>query len=576
MSVNKLKAQSYFFLILICISFISSSLHAIEPSTMWFNGSGGTYEDLSQSIVCDKNGNSYVVGYFRSSEFTIGNITLKHTYSGDAHFFIAKYDKDGNVLWAKTTAKDEFVYGLCAALDSEDNIIVGGHFSGYTATFGTTVLSNSNAYTYGKMYLAKYDKDGNVLWAKTPSASSYSCSVIGVATDKTDNIYLTGHFQDGLFTFANKSIANATPGYQDVFLYKLTSVGTGVWAKMMGGTNHDVGIALAVDQKSNIFITGSFKSSVMNAGSTLLSNSSSNGTQDMFVAKFDEAGLLKWTKKSGGLDNEDGTSIAVDTLGNAYVGGNYKSSNATFGLYNVSKASSTNNCLYLSKYDANGDVVWVKTTTDNANNSSINGIFVDKNSNIYTTGYYQSSVLNLDNLTLINSVQNAQEMFVARYDSLGAAKWARSVIGFGNDYGKSITGDNKGNLFFTGMFAGNYINSDGLFIINNSIGNNDIATFRLYDPLSIEVFTDNQSLMHNSKIKYYPNPFRNFVNIEIEQDLTNVELQVFNNLGQNVNVNYSKRNNQLEINTTQFVKGMYCFKIVENDKVIDSKLLIAE
>jgi hypothetical protein len=576
MSVKKLKAQSSLLLILIFNLFAFNSLRAIEPSTMWFNGAGGTYDDLSQSIVCDKNGNSYVVGYFRSSEFTIGSITLKHTYSGDAHFFIAKYDKDGNVLWAKTTAKDEFVYGLCAALDTEDNIIVGGHFSGYTATFGTTVLINSNAYTYGKMYLAKYDKDGNVLWAKTPSASSYSCSVIGVATDKTDNIYLTGHFQDGLFTFANKSIANATPGYQDVFLYKLTSSGTGVWAKMMGGTNHDLGNALAVDKNDNIFIAGSFKSSVMNAGSILLSNSSSNGTQDMFVAKFDGTGLLKWTKKAGGVDAEDGTSIAVDTLGNAYVGGYYKSTNAVFGLQSVSKVTTSNSCLYLSKYDTNGDVVWVKTTSDNANNSSINGVFVDKSSNIYTTGYYQSSSLNLDNLTLTNSAQNAQEMFVARYDSLGIAKWAKSIIGFGNDYGKSVTGDNIGNLYFTGMFAGNYLSSDGFFNINNSNGTNDISTFRIYDPLSKEVYTNDQNLMHNSKIKYYPNPFRNFVNIEISQSLTDIELQVFNNLGQKVNVNYSKKDNQLEINTTQLVKGMYYFRIVENDKVIDSKLLIAE
>lgn len=576
MLIRKIDAKWHLMSIFCCLMFVSNGLFAVEPTTKWFNGAGGTSDDLSQSIVCDKNGNSYVVGNFRSAEFKLGNITLRHSSSGDAHFFIAKYDSLGNVLWAKTTANDEFVFGLCAAIDSEDNIIVGGHFSGYTATFGTTVLSNSNAYIYGKMYLAKYDKNGNVLWAKTPSVCDYSCSVIGVATDNADNIYLTGHFQDGLFTFADKSIANATPGYQDVFLYKLTSSGSGVWAKMMGGTNHDLGNALAVDKNNNIFITGSFKSSVMNAGSTLLSNSSSNGTQDVFVAKFDAAGLLKWTKKAGGTENEDGTSISIDALGNAYVGGYYKSTYATFGSYNVSKSSAANSCLYLSKIDANGNIIWVKTTSDNTTNSLINDVYVDRNGNVYTTGYYQSSLLNLDNLTLINSAQNLQEMFIARYDSLGTAKWGRSIIGFGNDYGKSVTGDSKGNLFVTGVFAGNYLNSDDLYIINKANGTNDITTFRLYDPQSIEVLTDKQSLISNSKIKYYPNPFHNFVNIEIPQDLTEVEVQVFNNLGQNVSVNYAKKNDQIEINTTQLVKGMYYFRIVEKDKVVDSKVLMAE
>ena len=85
---------------------------------------------------------------------------------------------------------------------------------------------------------------------------------------------------------------------------------------------------MAIDDSSNIYITGSF-SNIFNIGGQSITTS---GLWNMYVAKYDKNGNLKWVQTGTCSGNEQitGKGIGIDGLGNVYVSGNYNATVATF------------------------------------------------------------------------------------------------------------------------------------------------------------------------------------------------------------------------------------------------------
>jgi hypothetical protein len=80
-----------------------------------------------------------------------------------------------------------------------------------------------------------------------------------------------------------------------------------------------------------------------------------------------------------------------------------------------------------------------------------NSIFVDNTGNIYVTGIFYDSVI-FGNITLSSSGIN--DIFIAKYNSLGVIQWAKKAGGVNPDYGQGITVDVNGNVYVTGYFSG--------------------------------------------------------------------------------------------------------------------------
>ncbi len=103
---------------------------------LWAVQGGGYNEDWATGIFTDRNGNSYVSGYFRLSAF-FGTATINN--SGWDDIFTAKLDTNGNWLWAIGAGGADFDkgYGICA--DDAGNAIVSGCFQS-AALFGADSL----------------------------------------------------------------------------------------------------------------------------------------------------------------------------------------------------------------------------------------------------------------------------------------------------------------------------------------------------------------------------------------------------------------------------------------------------
>jgi hypothetical protein len=177
----------------------------------WVAKAGGTDTTKVAGITCDNDGNSYVTGYFIDTA-TFGTTTL---YSqGSYEFFIAKYDANGNFVWARSGggANEDFGQGIC--FDSRRNLLyVTGQFD-YMATFGgIPVTSAGNR----DIFISCYDTSGTIQWIKTGGGVQRDAG-FAVAGDTLGNILATG-FVDVTATFGSYGVTGDS--LADMFVTKL-------------------------------------------------------------------------------------------------------------------------------------------------------------------------------------------------------------------------------------------------------------------------------------------------------------------------------------------------------------------
>jgi len=292
---------------------------------LWAKSFGSLSQDYAQSITCDAIGNIYVAGGFASSSITFGSTTL--TNKGQTDIYVVKYDTNGNVIWAKSAdgTWGDFVYSITN--DATGNVYITGKFFSPSITFGNNTLTNAG---FSDMFIAKYDAIGNVLWAKSANAPLNSTGN-GISTDVAGNVYVTGGFEGSSITFGTITLTNISTS-SDVFIAKYAPNGNEIWAKSFGASSQDYGYSITNDTQGYIYIIGMYNG-VINLGTTTLSNA---GNIDIFIVKYDALGNMLWANSVGGLYNDYGIDITIDTWGNVCTTGNFNSgvigfSSITFG-----------------------------------------------------------------------------------------------------------------------------------------------------------------------------------------------------------------------------------------------------
>jgi hypothetical protein len=104
---------------------------------VWVKQAGGTGSAGGFGLGMDGSGNIYITGTFNHSA-TFGASEPNETTlvsAGSNDIFVAKYDANGGLLWAKQAGGAVPAYGLGIAVDTSGNSYVTGQFYG-TAVFG--------------------------------------------------------------------------------------------------------------------------------------------------------------------------------------------------------------------------------------------------------------------------------------------------------------------------------------------------------------------------------------------------------------------------------------------------------
>jgi hypothetical protein len=267
---------------------------------------------IATSLAVDASSNIYVAGTFGDT-LSFGGHKVGSVFNQNV--FLAKYDSNGNIVWVKQgylPSKYSSGDANSVALDNFGNVYLSGEFIDTLQLGLTTLISNAPK---GDPFLAKFDQNGNFIWAKQAIPASNSCSGYGnsIAVDHTGNIYLTGYFVDTLSFGADTLASVAIHG--DLYLAKYDSSGKVIWAKQGGTPNKfsmGYGYALGIDGSSGVYVAGDFMNALTLGSATL---SSSFYTQ-AFLAKYDSNGNVIWAKQTYPLYNFNcyGYSLAFDTI----------------------------------------------------------------------------------------------------------------------------------------------------------------------------------------------------------------------------------------------------------------------
>jgi hypothetical protein len=162
----------------------------------------------------------------------------------------------------------------------------------------------------------------------------------------------------------------------------------------LGGTGADLGQSVAVDSIGSVYITGSFRSinSDFDPGPGT-DNHSAVGEEDIFLTKINSDGTYGFTKIMGGTDADLGRSVAVDSIGNVYITGSFRSINSDFdpgpGTDNQSYVDLED--IFLTKINFDGSYDFT-TTIGDTNQDFGQSVAVDDDINVYLTGYFSDTV----------------------------------------------------------------------------------------------------------------------------------------------------------------------------------------
>lgn len=350
------------------------------------------------------------------------------------------------------------------------------------------------------------------VWAAQAGSATLSDASADLALDASGNLYMTGAIQ-GSSDFGNGIILTTPSTAPDIFVSKHNASGQIVWAVRYGTTSQEVGRGISTDSEGNIYVIGSFGTSITFENITL---TSTNGAS--FLLKLNSGGAVQWAIT---ISDSYASDITIDNSNNIYITGNFTDNSTNYGglfisKYNTSGAqtwfktydvsfhlkaafaiaydnmgnliicgrymtqlvlgsyilNASNAILdidaFIAKFDPSGNVLWAKqVTTLGQGQDELRSVAVDKADNIYTIGKVDSTAI-VDNITI--PLSKNPKAIIIKYDTNGNALWAKaSVDGYQYNQSRVIAGSDS-YIYFSGNFSRS-INMDSVVAIGT--GNND-------------------------------------------------------------------------------------------------------
>jgi hypothetical protein len=334
-----------------------TKINAAGSALVYCSLIGGSEDSWGYGIAVDSSDNAYITGPTDATDFPrvhqISGACNGTCGSGGGHgFFVTEVNAAGNALVycsliGGSGGGGNGDSGLAIAVDSSGN----AYLTGYT-TSGSSP-SGGNFPTVGQIpgaclgscgtpgnfdvFVTKVNATGSALGYSSLIGGSNAEQGNGIAVDSSGNAYLTGSTASGYSpSGGNFPTASQIPvaclggcgtlGNYDAFVTKINATGSAlVYSSLFGGSSGDSGAAIAVDHGA-AFVTGSTNSSNFpRAGQIAGACNPTCGTganSDAFVVEIDIKGTdFSYSSYLGGSENENGTGVAVDLYGNAYVTG---------------------------------------------------------------------------------------------------------------------------------------------------------------------------------------------------------------------------------------------------------------
>jgi hypothetical protein len=209
-----------------------------------------------------------------------------------------------------------------------------------------------------------------------------------------------------------------------------------------------------VTDHGDILIAGYFEGTVDFDPGVPAVNLTSSGLSDIFILKLNSAGKLIWVKQIGGRGSDEATAMTTDKLGNIYIAGGF-SETVDFDP-GLQKAD--------RKAVGDMDIFLMKLNADGsfawakaAGGNSFDialSITADENGHLFSTGIFTESCDFGATEKVRLTASGSYDAFICSYDASGSFSWTKKLGGQGADIGQRIVCDDAGNVYATGDFSG--------------------------------------------------------------------------------------------------------------------------
>jgi uncharacterized protein (TIGR03437 family) len=214
---------------------------------------GGNGDDAAYAVALDGSGNVFVAGTTTSSNYPVATginavcTTIPTPYTPCMGLpFVVKIDAAGSriVAAARLGAWDVWGQIWSLAVDSSGNVFAAGSANwNYPATALTTEVPKPDG-TFGA-FVTKLDAAlGTIVYSVWPGGGSANM----IAVDKTGAAYVAGSYpvQEDFETWTA----------QDVTVVRISPAGDAAVMRLLGGSDADMGMSLALSPSGAIYVAG--------------------------------------------------------------------------------------------------------------------------------------------------------------------------------------------------------------------------------------------------------------------------------------------------------------------------------
>jgi hypothetical protein len=545
---------------------VCATLHckAQHPTWDWAKCGIASGESVNADVLVSSSGNVYVSGTF-SGSLKLGAFSLLSHGKKDA--YIAKYDPLGNTIWAKSLGGDKDDLSSGVVEDLAGNIYYTGYYTDSADMDAHKLLS----YGGEDVFLIKLDADGKVIWSKT-EGGAYNDNAgpnSAIAIDKKGNVITTGVFGiGGSLPAASADFGGHmlySSGSNAMFLVKHDSAGNVIWARKAGDVQSVLATDVQCDAMNNCYVLGGFGNRMYFDSKKIIAGGSA--ISNMFLAKYDSAGMIQWVKTGSGYTISGGSgsdfialSLAVDSLGNSVAIGTTFNCDVMFDAYGA-RGRGHNDDIFMVKFDSSGNALWAKGIGGDGFDYG-NAVCMDKQSNIYITGTVGAGAVIGDTILGSNQI-----IYVAKYNPNGDALWAVTGDGDGDEQGNGIGLDLNGTVYIVGDFK-----SSSTWFGAHTIINATTSRTQFLAKLNTHTTGIYPSKMPSTCI--FPNPVRDVFYVRQTDGLRYKQLTIFDISGRVVITKELSADHVQAISVSSITNGVYFLRFTEQAGASETKRIV--
>ena len=423
------------------------------------------------------------------------------SFTSSSQAFILKIDSLGNRLWSKNYGGPETDRGRRIFNVPNDGIYVVGQ----TNSFGPNFFD---------AYFFKTDPQGNLIYQRNFGSPSY------------ENIHDAIQLKDTSFILVGETY-DSPNGTENLYMLRVNRFGNIMWEQNIGSEQKDVARGITLLNDTTAIVVGEYY-----VPDSL--------TQKAMIMGLHINGTVLWRKTYGNQGKYVLNDVTIENNEIRCVG------------YNQTNLSVTgNNSLFRMITNQNGDFPGLATEINQGDYSVDCIVHYGSDPNDY---YY---AIRITNNPAIPTYTDGSDIYIYKYGANMFYNGLAFIPSYtGEDVPNEMIPTSDGGAIMVGSNESPFIGGKNVLLVK--IGPNDNFTYSYTNP-STETLVSIGDEKQKFDLKLYPNPVKDWLHIESEKDLDELEISLFSAEGKQLPLPKIENGNLL--NVRELNPGFYFLNI---------------